>query len=104
MTAACKQAVHKASGLGDAEGKPMACEERNARVPCGARQGNGVLPLRMLPIVVVLGHIVVADIATVDDFAPHVVCTDGVQRLLRNQDMVHPKTCTYVGTFLFAES
>lgn len=79
MTKACKQAVHKASGLGGSEGEPVPREERYALLPCGARQRDGVLPLRVLPVVVVLGHVVVADVAAVDDFAPHVVFADGVQ-------------------------
>lgn len=77
MTEACKQAVHKAPDLGCSEGKPMPREEWYALVPSGARQGDGVLPLRVPPVVVVLGHIVVADIATVDDFAPHISVSDG---------------------------
>lgn len=79
MTAACKQAVHKAPGLGGSEGEPMACKERYALLPCGARHGDGVLPLRVLPVVVVLGHVVVADIAAVDDFAPHIPAADWAQ-------------------------
>ena len=89
MTAACEQAAHKASGLGGSEGEPVPCEERDALVPCGARQGDRILPLRVPPVVVVLGHVVVADIAAVDDFAPHIPVADGAQRRGGDLGVVH---------------